>query len=188
LQVEVKRDVQDVHRFLWDINGKIRIMRFLRVPFGNKCSPFLLNATIKYHLSTFPTSFVVQELNDCLYVDDFLSGADSTSEACQMASDSDEIMSKAGMIFSKWCSNSCDVTEALVKEFGTKNVVIEIVKILGINWRSSEDIFFFDGVDGPLELCVTKRLILSCIARMFDPLGFISPFIMTAKIIFQDVW
>lgn len=38
------------------------------------------------------------------------------------------------------------------------------------------------------DLNFTKRNFLSLIARMFDPLGLISPFTMYAKILFQEIW
>ena len=56
LQVRVHEDDQDVHRFLWKVRDQVRTMKFLRVPFGNSSSPFLLNATIQYHLSKYPDS------------------------------------------------------------------------------------------------------------------------------------
>ena len=34
----------------------------------------------------------------------------------------------------------------------------------------------------------TKRVILSFIARLFDPLGFLNPYIMVAKVLFQELW
>jgi len=188
LQIGVNRADQDVHRFLWNRNGNIRIMKFLRVPFGNKSSPFLLNATIRHHLATYPDSRPIEELSENLYVDDLLTGADTDNEATHIASESDDIMSKAGMKFSKWCSNSQMVTNDLVKEFGSKSVISETSKVLGTGWKSAEDVFFYSGVSAPSELSVTKRLILSYIARLFDPLGLLSPFIMTAKILFQDIW
>ena len=73
LQIKVRREDQDVHRFLWKTKGKVKVMRFTRVPFGNKSSPFLLNATIKHHLSLLDTTKVVQELVENLYVDDIRS-------------------------------------------------------------------------------------------------------------------
>ncbi len=78
LQIRVRQEDRDVHRFLWNDEDKTRVMRFDHVPFGNKASPFLLNATTKYHLSQFPPSRAVQELDKNLYVDDFLSEADSS--------------------------------------------------------------------------------------------------------------
>lgn len=35
---------------------------------------------------------------------------------------------------------------------------------------------------------VTKRIILSVVARLFDPVGFLSPCIIVAKIIIQELW
>ena len=53
LQIKVCRRDQDVHRFVWNDGGTIRTMLFLRVPFGNKSSPFLLKAPIKHHFIHF---------------------------------------------------------------------------------------------------------------------------------------
>ena len=52
-QIAITSDIEkaqiddcDVHRFLWDVNGTTKVMRFTRVPFGKCGSPFLLNATV----------------------------------------------------------------------------------------------------------------------------------------------
>ena len=61
---------------------KIVIYRFLRVIFGLTSSPFLLNATIRHHLSKyiqFERNFVEKFLED-LYVDDTTSGTKSVEE------------------------------------------------------------------------------------------------------------
>ena len=34
----------------------------------------------------------------------------------------------------------------------------------------------------------TKRVVLSFVARLFDPLGFLVPFVMTVKVLFQRLW
>lgn len=49
-QIGLRVEDRDVHRFLWKQGDRLRVMRFLRVTFGENCSPFLLNATIRHHL------------------------------------------------------------------------------------------------------------------------------------------
>ena len=96
LQIVVTESDQDVHRFLWDDQGAIRVMKFLRVPFGILCSPFLLNATIRYHLSTYPGSPTITELQSNLYVDDWLTGCDSKHEVYIRATEALDILKTAG--------------------------------------------------------------------------------------------
>ena len=42
LQVGISESDRDVSRFLWKLDGTVRVMRFTRVPFGNKSSPFFV--------------------------------------------------------------------------------------------------------------------------------------------------
>ena len=60
--------------------------------------------------------------------------------------------------------------------------------ILGMQWNQCQDTF--------QSLCnlnkqphvVSKRVILSEVARLFDPLGLLGPIIVIAKLILQDLW
>lgn len=187
LQIKIRREDQDVHRFFWNHNGEIRVMRFLRVPFGNSSSPFLLNATVQHHLASFSPTNTVVELKENLYVDDWLSGADSDQEACQMFTEACAVMQKAGMHLAKWTSNSETVSNQISKEFSVKQEDPEFVKILGMKWLPHNDAFSFDGAGVSDEFITTKRMVLSYIARLFDPLGLLNPFTMFAKILFQKL-
>ena len=102
LQICLQPEDKDVHRFLLFSNGTERIMRFTRVTFGVNCSPFLLNATIKWHLNQYPETWVTDELKSNLYVDDLLSGADSVEDAHKLYNESKEIMYEAAMTLTKW--------------------------------------------------------------------------------------
>ena len=62
------------------------------------------------------------------------------------------------------------------------------VKVLGVRWIPGRDAFCFDGVCLPADVVPTKRAVLSFIARLYDPLGFVAPFTMMAKLLFQDIW
>ena len=88
LNIGIHKDDQDYLRFLWFDNecpdSKIVTFRFLRVVFGLTCSPFLLNGTLRHHLSFYESShrlFVSKFLDD-LYVDDVLHRFVITAPIC----------------------------------------------------------------------------------------------------------
>lgn len=61
-------------------------------------------------------------------------------------------------------------------------------KTLGIYWSPTPDEFKFHLELPPLNQSPTKRSILSEIARLFDPLGWVSPVIIRAKLLLQRLW
>ena len=64
----------------------------------------------------------------------------------------------------------------------------EVSKLLGVAWSSQTDEFLFcfsDLIEYAQGLPVTKRSLLKVTARIFDPLGLISPFIIKLKVLFQ---
>ena len=91
-------------------------------------------------------------------------------------------MLEAGMTLAKWHSNQKEIIDR-----DSQNPM-ESTKVLGIQWDQSTDTFQFHGIELPSTLVITKRLILSCIARIFDPLGLLQPYTISAKILFQDIW
>ena len=188
LQIEVKPEDRDVHRFLWEKDEVVRIMRLSRVPFGNRASPFLLNATIKFHLKKFEPSVVVEELEENLYVDDWLSGANDNQEASNMIEEASAIMSQCSMNLTKWGSNKKTVLDQALYNLSGKSEHLCNLKVLGLRWSAEEDCFLFDGLVLEAGLVITKRVVLSLIARLFDPLGFLTPFIIKLKCLFQDLW
>jgi len=83
LNVSVHPKDRDYLRFLWvdDVTSShpnLQVYRFARVAFGVSASPFLLNATIRHHLTSadIPKEFAERVLKS-LYVDDFVGGNDS---------------------------------------------------------------------------------------------------------------
>lgn len=87
LNIAISREHRDFVRFLWyDLNSKeekIITYRFLRVVFGLTSSPFLLNATLRHHLSKYveKENAVVERICEDLYVDNLVSGGDSVGTA-----------------------------------------------------------------------------------------------------------
>ena len=121
--------------------------------------------TIQHDVS----SPVVNKLRHNLYVDDFLSGADSEAESCDLIRDSISILDQAGMSLSKWCTNSSTVAYLLEHEFG-KFLTAHSVKLLGMCCLAEEDCSTLDCVGLPEGLVITKRVVMSYTFRVFDPL------------------
>ncbi|GFW30665.1 integrase catalytic domain-containing protein [Trichonephila clavipes] len=57
----------------------------------------------------------------------------------------------------------------------------------GIIWNSKEDTFRIN-ISPPNEVRPTKQQLLSTIAKIYDPLGFLSPTTIQLKILMQDIW
>ena len=58
---------------------------------------------------------------------------------------------------------------------------------LGISWIASEDNFTFDSKFVCCDNRFTKRRLLKDVATLFDSLGFLSPFAITAKVLMQEI-
>ena len=62
-----------------------------------------------------------------------------------------------------------------------------ITRALGVKWDLQEDNFMYTGDSISSDTC-TKRQILKKTSTVFEPLGYLTPFTLVAKIIIQDLW
>jgi len=62
------------------------------------------------------------------------------------------------------------------------------VKTLGVTWLPEEDVFTFKANPPEETFQFTKRNFLRKIATLFDPIGFLAPFTIRAKIMMQEMW
>ena len=193
LQVSIRETDRDVTRFLWFKNlsnlkiseSNLDTYRFCRVPFGVVCSPFLLGGTIKFHLRKVGTPLAL-DISNNIYVDNVSLGANSVDEAYKIYLESKEIFRKASMNLREWVSNSSKFLDLLPKNEVIKG---DFVKVFGIHWNCVEDYLQINGIDLiSLKIPPTKREVLRTIARIFDPLGLVTPVTYYGKIFLQDLW
>lgn len=122
-----------------------------------------------------------------------MDSADNDEEAIRLYKQFVELWGKANMCTRKWLSNSAAVLaeippEARVSQVDLKEGVSAVTKTLGIMWSAKEDQFSFKHTVPEETLILTKRNYLQKIASLFDPQGFIAPYIIRAKFIMQDIW
>ena len=79
-----------------DVTNNLITYQFCRVPFGLICNPFLLAATIKFHLQKEGTPLALHILKN-IYVDNILKGVDSHSEICGVYKEAKSFFGKAAM-------------------------------------------------------------------------------------------
>ncbi|XP_070067841.1 uncharacterized protein [Drosophila takahashii] len=61
------------------------------------------------------------------------------------------------------------------------------IKTLGLYWQPSPDVYGFK-IHFAINATLSKRSLLSTVARLFDPLGFLAPVIVMSKILLKDEW
>ena len=193
LQIGIHELDRDVTRFLWfkdltnlNVTEKaLDVYRFCRVPFGIICSPFLLAGTIKYHLRKINTT-VASKICDNIYIDNVLLGAESVQGAYEIYLESKDIFKKASMNLREWISNSSEFLKLLPASEIVKG---SIVKTFGIPWHYREDYLQIGGINFThLENFATKRGVLKLVAKIFDPLGLVTPVTFYGKVFLQELW
>ncbi|XP_011883943.1 PREDICTED: uncharacterized protein LOC105571080 [Vollenhovia emeryi] len=101
------------------------------------------------------------------------------------------LLKRGGFSIRQWASNDERVVNDLDSNALHTNLVLNVdrsVKTLGITWNTRDDQMHY--AVRPIEITqrLTKRNILSEIARIFDPIGLLGPIILYAKRLMQDIW
>ncbi|XP_076660431.1 uncharacterized protein LOC143363785 [Halictus rubicundus] len=134
----------------------------------------------------------VPVLQDQTYVDDCLFGADSPELLRRTRDQLIALLQAGGFRLRKWASNTSSLLEDIdPADHGlasTKSITTaDTIPILGIAWIPALDRFQIR-LHHSTEPTNTKRAVLSALARLFDPLGWIAPVVVTAKLIMQRLW
>ena len=157
--------------------------------YGLTCSPFFAIHTLlklaEVHGKTY--SIAAEAVRSKMNSDNVLSGAHSVEEALQKQNELIHLNLR------KWTSNNVEVLSYLPLNMLAADPIALFasetsVPILGIDWQPNTDYFSFHIEDISFELPFTKRSVLSRIARIFDPMGWLAPVVITAKIIMQSLW
>lgn len=195
-QIRVCPDHTPYQRILFrDANGDIRDYELDTVTFGVTCAPFLairtLNQLAQDVKSLLPKASHI--LSTAMYVDDVLAGTHTQPSAISAIKELREALDSAGFPVRKWTSNSRGILKDIPKEHLLREDFLEIddastAKTLGIRWQAKDDEFFFVPSDIESTSSLTKREVLSQIAKLFDPAGWLAPVVVRAKIFMQEIW
>lgn len=189
------RDI-DYQRILWrpTPNEAIQSYQLLTVTYGTACALYLALRVLQQLASDDGSDFplAVPILRQHIYVDDCVFGTDNMPLAHSSRLQLEALLRRAGFQLRKWASNSSELLSDIdPHDHGLAQSKPlnpdERITVLGIQWQPDTDAFHFN-VKSSNSPPSTKRLILSTIARLFDPLGWLAPVVITAKILMQQLW
>ena len=199
LQVELQEKDRPYHRFLWrdfDTSREPDVYEFQRLLFGNTASPFCSQYVLQTHAKThtLDSPQAASTVEDSMYVDDVLDSCEIVENAQHLRRQLSTLLAMAGFKLRKWSSNEPVVIEDIPKEDRLPTIdldkdILPKTKTLGVMWEAERDVFTFQ-VQQPLinNKAQTKRNVLSAIASLFDPLQFLTPFTVRAKVLMQEIW
>ena len=196
-QILVDPEDRDALRFLWWPNDDYTLppveCQMVVHPFGATSSPsiagFVLRKTALDN-ATHADEETVQTVLRNFYVDDLLKSVESVEKANKLILQLQELLSRGEFQLVKLLSSHAEVLNSVpdsdkssnLTDFGLHDLQIE--KALGVYWDPIADQFMVKVK--VKEQPATRRGILFMVSQVFDPLGFIQPFVLPIKRLLQD--
>ena len=156
------------------------------------CVKFVVKTVARDNLEKY-SAMTTETVLRFFYVDDLLRSVTSEQEAISLIKEVVDLIKAGGFKLTKVISNNENVMKTIPEMERAKSLqgasfnsnIKE--RRLGIKWDVVKDNFIFESLPFEREE-VTKRSILKIVASIFNPSGFVSPFVLTAKIFVQELW
>ena len=198
MQIGVRQQDRRHLRFMWrqPNSPKLEVYDYQRHIFGARDSPacanFVLQQTAKDDIEDHPNSLEI--IQRTFYMDDMVASFSDTITAFTTAKDVKDTLKNGKFNLTKWCSNSREFCEQMQDDLCKP--VEELVstgfhqRVLGVYWSLDGDKIMFKAKDRRNldRKTWTQRKFLSFVSSFYDPLGIISPFLIRAKILLQELW
>jgi hypothetical protein len=187
LQVGLQDKDRPFHRFLWrdfDPSRDPDVYEFRRLL-------FVIHAHAQAHTETYPAA--AESVDNSMYVDDVLDSSETIESAQDLRRQLSDLLGLAGFWLRKWSSNEPSVVASIPESDRLSAVEINKekpskTKTLGVLWDPQRDVFTFRVEPPDANKTPTKRNVLTAIVAVYDPLQFLSPFLVRAKILMQEIW
>ena len=196
--IKLHPDDYDMQRIFWRFSPEEELQEYCltTVTYGMKSAPFLAIRTLHQLVCDEGAEFPVASriIRENTYMDDIVSSVRTIDEGLLLQCQLKKLLDRGGFELRKWLSNKFELLENVPSEFCILKPEFftfqyenqPAAEILGLAWNPKKDKFSykFDAGFGD----ITKRTILSEVARLFDPLGFISPVTFYGKWLIQYLW
>ena len=198
-QVRLNQEDKDAVRFLWKETLESKspdhyqmVVHVFAAKDSPCCASFALRKTATDNKEEFSEETVQCVMRD-LYMDDFIKSVESEEKASNILASLTTMLQKGGFKLTKFNSNSAYVINNIPpEELARTKVQLDlddqsIQQTLSVKWNLDSDNFTFSSILKADKQC-TKRGILKATSSIFDPLGFLAPYILKAKLLIQELW
>ncbi|XP_050340313.1 uncharacterized protein LOC126766604, partial [Bactrocera neohumeralis] len=192
-QIKIREEDQEYQYIVWRENPqeKIKEFKLTTVTYGTAAAPFLAVRTLQEigNIYCKDNKNVHDVINNDFYMDDLMTGGHTIQECKELREKLIQALQSAGFHLRKWLSNSPEIIDNLKRE---DNEIVQIeetdsVKTLGLQWEPKRDLFKFKAAAQQIKQ-ITKRSILSQLAKIFDPLGWLAPVTIVGRCFMQKLW
>ena len=199
---------QHTHRFLWrdmDENRRPDHYVLTAVPFGDKPSGSIailaMKKTAELNKYKLPDAYNIIDRDS--YVDDIIHSTNTVENAKRCMKEIDEVLAEGGFQIKNWVISGDPNCEDEI------NIITsEVEMVLGLVWKPKSDVYQFkvklnfhkkfkgiysgpylskENFQNEFPETITKRQAFSQISTVYDPLGFVSPFLLKGKLIMRKI-
>ena len=205
--IKLSEEDQQVQRFLWrdlNLNAEPDHYCLTTVSYGGRPAAafagLALTKTTEMSKEEFPK--VNKLIKDDIFVDDMTTSTDKREDATQLMLDTESVLEMGGFKVKEWITSGSKGSHNV-----NKSTLCGEEKILGMLWNPEEDNFRFEicinfeakwkkqkgehpetsEINNIVPTLLTRRMILSQIARIYDPLGLITPVTLGAKVLMRNL-
>ena len=193
--VKVNECDQAALRYLWKplgSTGPPQVYQMTVMPFGLVCSPsvcfYLIRRTASDHEADFPgLTAIVQH---AFYADNYLDSFDDRKAAIDCCIKLRSMLQRGGFNLNQLVSTDRGVLAAFPGEVrANPSVDLDLDELptdraLGQRWDCDKDAFILEA--SVKDKATTRRQLMSVVASIFDPLGFLAPVTVVGKLLLQE--
>lgn len=135
---------------------------------------------------------VAARIKSDFYVDNLLTSFDTVDDGASVYNALVKLFGTGGFPLVQFASSARHLLEKVPVDIrATPELDLDLDRLpiertLGYLWNCQHDTLVFQFKE--LEAADTKRAILAAVSSIFDPVGLLSPVVLVAKILLQDIW
>lgn len=188
-QVLIQSDQRSLQLILWRENptDPLETYQLNTVTYGTASAPYLSMRCIRQLALECDDDVIARVITQDIFVDDLISGDDDYHNLLRICEKTSQILHSGCFPLRKWKFNLDISQNKSAEHFIGEHAQ---TKTLGLGWHNtSDELYFVTNINSDhCELNLTKRIMLSIISQIYDPLGLLSPAVIISKIFLQNLW